>query len=123
MASLEMGKESFELNNKTIDSLIGDNAIGNYALGYLIEKTSTFVVLYVGRSDTNLNKRLKDHVGEFAKCNRFKYVIQDNVKAAYYLECKNYHDFDGPDGRLLNEKHPDSPNGLLLECPYCLKEN
>ena len=33
-------------------------------------------------------------------------------------ECKNYHDFGGDRGKLLNITHPDSPDNLI-KCPFC----
>lgn len=119
MASLMMGSNAFDFKEKVIDENVPDDAIGNYALGYVNENTNVFIVLYVGRSDSNLKNRLKNHIGENNNFKQFKYIIQKTAKDAFVLECKNFHDFGGLDGKLLNKNHPDSPSGFALSCPYC----
>jgi hypothetical protein len=56
VALLDMS-ESYELTNQKIDEIVTQTSPGNYALGYV--SNSTFIVRYVGRSDTDLNGRLK----------------------------------------------------------------
>jgi len=87
-------------------------AIGNYALG--CTENRKFEVQYVGRSDTDLNRRLKDHLNEGFREFRFSYA--GNIIAAYRNECRYYHQ----DHPRLNEIHPDRPDGLdSLQCPVC----
>lgn len=112
MATLNMGS-SYPLNNETIDRVITKTSAGNYALGYY--ENDTFYVFYVGRSDDDLNRRLKDWVGEYTE---FKFSYAASPKEAYVKECRNYHDFGGSQS-LQNRIHPDSPNGTNYRCPLC----
>ncbi len=115
MASLGM-EGPFDLNSKTIDSEVTRTSPGNYALGH-VNKENTFVVNYVGRADSDLNKRIKDHINEGYK--NFKYSYATSPKAAFEKECKNYHDF-GESKKLDNEIHPDRPsNSKDWVCPKC----
>jgi hypothetical protein len=101
----------YKLTENSINSYVAET-IGNYALGNT--ENNQFTVLYVGRSDNNLNQRLKDHLSEGYL--EFKFSTATNVIAAYRKECKNYHDFKPRDNKI----HPDKPDGLeLLSCPVC----
>ena len=104
---------SFELTNNKIDQEVTKTSAGNYALGH--NEKNTFIVKYVGRSDDDLNKRLKDWVGDFE---RFKYSYATSPKAAFEKECRNYHDF-GENKNLNNEYHPDRPDESTWKCPVC----
>lgn len=116
MASLNM-TGPFLLNEKEIDQNIERSIPGNYAYGYLNDD-NRFVVEYVGRSDTDLNERIRHGLGKY-KMFKFSYAI--NVQAAYEKECQNFHDFGGDDGILDNKIHPDSPENTNLKCPICHK--
>jgi hypothetical protein len=113
MASLEM-KGPYTLDNATIDKFVEVDSIGNYALGYE-DDDGKFIVEYVGRSDEDLNGRLKQWVG---KHKQFKFSNATSGKAAFEKECKNYHDFGGSK-KLGNDIHPDRPEGEKWKCPYC----
>ena len=119
MAYLQMGSNAYLFSQEIIEKNVPDNCFGNYALGYKNEQTGVFIVLYVGRSDTNLRKRLLDHLGEDKRFKHFKFIKQVDIRQAYLLECKNYHDFGGEDGKLLNKVHPDCPSGYAINCPIC----
>lgn len=112
MASLEM-EGPFPLDVANIDKNVTRTEPGNYALGYLDEKV--FRVKYVGRSDDDLNDRLKDHVGNYK---HFKYSYATSPKAAFEKECRNFHDF-GEVKKLDNDIHPDRPDGAAWKCPVC----
>lgn len=119
MPTLNM-KGPYPLTNKSVDAHIEPSIIGNYALGYKNTK-GKFIVRYVGRS-TDLNQRIKDHLGEYFDCNRFKCSEAKNESDAYEKECQNYHDFGGEQGNLYNKIHPARPSGLagkLSSCPVC----
>ena len=73
---------------------------------------------YVGRADTDLNDRVKDHVDEGYES--FKYSYATSPKDAFEKKCENYHDF-GENKSLDNKIHPDRPNGSSWECPKCDK--
>jgi hypothetical protein len=60
MGSLEMSG-SYPLTTEAIDARVTRTAPGNYALGYL--DGDTFMVFYVGRSESDLNHRLHQWVG------------------------------------------------------------
>ena len=112
MASLNM-QGSYDLTNEEIDRRITKTSPGNYALGRV--GNDTFYVHYVGRSDTDLNDRLKDWVGSYK---RFKFSYATSPKAAFEKECTNYHDF-GKSEKLDNEIHPQRPDGTNWKCPVC----
>lgn len=112
MASLEM-KGAFDLTNDEIDNQVTKTSPGNYALGRISD--GTFYVSYVGRSDKDLNDRLKDWVGEYKK---FKFSYATSPKAAFVKECHNYHDFGEAD-KLDNENHPQRPDNTNWKCPVC----
>ncbi len=90
-------------------------AIGNYLLGHLNQK-GALVVKYVGRSDTDLNERLLDHVGEYE---HFTFQYASSEKVAFEQECRDYHRFGGEKGSLDNAVHPDRPDGFYWKCPIC----
>lgn len=114
MASLNMSGP-FVLDSKTINQEITRTEEGNYALGEL--KGDTFIVHYVGRSDTNVNARLQSHAsaGEYT---HFKFSYATSPKAAFEKECHNFHDF-GEEEKLANKIHPDRPADASWKCPSC----
>jgi hypothetical protein len=114
MASLNMSGP-FSLTNEEIDKQITRKSCGNYGLGRTNE-TNTFVVSYVGRSDDDVNGRLKKWVG--SKYEQFKYSYATSPKAAFEKECNNYHDF-GENKSLDNDIHPARPSGTDWKCPRC----
>jgi hypothetical protein len=114
MATLEMNG-TYDMTTGKIDEIVDELSAGNYALGYL-DDANIFRVQYVGRSDTNVNDRLKKHIGEGYK--KFKYSYASTARMAFEKECKNYHDF-GECVKLANKIHPDRPADKDWECPYC----
>jgi hypothetical protein len=99
------------LTAKDIDAHVGAS-IGAYALGYVNDE-STFIVKYVGRSDTDLNARLKNWVGDYKA---FKYGHFDSTNGAFNKECHMFHDFGGTSS-LDNSVHPARPSGSSHACP------
>lgn len=116
--------QSYELSEEIINQIIEPNRIGNYAYGYLNDNGS-FIVKYVGRSDSDLKSRIKhglqDRLNDESckKYERFKFSYASSVKEAYDKECRNYHDFGGDEGLLNNVKHPDKPAKQDYKCPIC----
>ena len=106
----------YEFTRDEVDNQIRRHQIGNYALGKL-NQYGDFVVHYVGRSDTDVNGRIKDHLQEWYTHFMFSYA--SSPKAAFEKECQNYHDFG--ESRLLdNDVHPDIPsNSKNWKCPVC----
>jgi hypothetical protein len=110
------------LDTKTIDSVVTRKSAGTYVLGHIEtkkekgEEKKTFVVEYVGRSDDDINGRLKKWVG--SKYKRFKFGYYGSPKAAFEKECSIYHDF-GEKELLDNDRHPDRPEKANWKCPRC----
>jgi len=50
----------YTLDVDTIDQIVTRASAGVYALGRYSESNKTFYVSYVGRSDSDINGRLKD---------------------------------------------------------------
>jgi hypothetical protein len=68
MGQLDMNG-SYELEDGVIDAVVRRSAPGNYALGYL--EDGTFVVFYVGRSDSDVGRRLHEWVGAPSRYGRY----------------------------------------------------
>ena len=113
MAASGLGA-SYILTSKEVDSVVTKTSAGVYALGKRKKKAkkTVFTIEYVGRSDSDVNGRLKKHVGNYE---RFKFGYCESPKAAFEKECHLYHDFTPPD----NKKHPDRPDGSKWKCPRC----
>lgn len=101
MEKLKFG--AYSLTLETINSLI-DKRIGNYELGYR-DQNCNFVQKYVGRSDHDLNSRLKDHIGEYSE---FKYSYAESIWEAYLTELEDY---NKNWMNLDNKIFPDRPDG------------
>lgn len=114
MASLNMNG-SYKLESETVNKTITKKSASNYALGYTNDKT--FIVKYVGRSDSDLKARLLSHISN-GKYKEFKYSYATSPKTAFEKECQNFHDF-GETKKLDNDIHPDRPNRSGWECPIC----
>jgi hypothetical protein len=106
----------FDLTNESIDLHVRGKGAGAYALGR-VNNSGGLTIQYVGRSDDDLNGRLKQHVGEGYAF--FKYAFYDSAKAAYYKECWLWHTFGGPMGNLDNKNHPDKGDNKDWACPIC----
>jgi hypothetical protein len=87
---------------------------GAYALG---DDRGGFMAGYVGRSDTCLQTRLLKHNHRY----KFEYFIfryAASIEESYQIECQFWHTSQGQQD-LLNIRHPASPLGSNLSCPYC----
>jgi hypothetical protein len=105
----------YDFTSEKIDEVVEKMRLGNYVLGRVDVSDGAFIVNWVGRSDTDLNKEMKERL-KF-KYPNFKFSYADSKKAAFEKECCNYHDFGGK-YRLNNKIHPDRPNGTThLDCP------
>ena len=74
--SLEMSG-SYSLTDKAIDDAVTRVSAGNYALGYM--DGTTFMVFYVGRSDSDVKQRLHDWVDAPSRSRKYA----PSAKAAY----------------------------------------
>lgn len=114
MATLNMdGPYTFD--PYTINQKVTKKSAGNYALGYK-KDDGTFIVCYVGRSDSDLNSRLHTQLIEHPH-KMFKFSYAKSSIEAFAKECQNYHDFGGSNS-LENEIHPDKPYAIC-NCPVC----
>lgn len=114
MPKLDM-EGPFDFKSAVIDQVVTQTAPGNYALGRISETDGkTFIVGYVGRSDTDLNKELKARLGYGYPA--FKCSYATSPRDAFLKECRNYHDFGGSDS-LKNDIHPARPGGTTWKCP------
>ena len=104
----------FTLNQTTIDKEVASVSAGAYALGQDDAAGTTFYIDYVGRSDSDVNARLKSHVG---KHRQFKYEYYSSPKAAFEKECRLWHDFGAPPKD--NAVHPARPTNSGWKCPVC----
>lgn len=116
MASLNMDGPYVLVPDK-IDEVITSKTSGNFALGYIVE--TDFIVLYVYRSDDDLNAELKNWVYRMSNCLFFKFSRAKSAQEAFEKECDNYHDF-GSSTNLKNEEHPKRAEGTLWKCPHCV---
>ena len=104
------------LNSESIAQNVARKLIGNYCLGNYSDES--FIVRYVGRSDTCLQRRLKEQA---AKQRWEAFVFRptnqksDPITEAFNIECREYHLLK-PEDNLM---HPDKPSGLHHSCPYC----
>lgn len=112
MANLKM-EGPFSIDTETIDEEVSKTSAGNYALGKKNDNGG-LTVHYIGRSDDDLNTRLKDYV-DHETYTHFKYSYAASAKAAFEEECRNYHDWNCPDNNI----HPRRPKGKSYQCPYC----
>lgn len=103
----------YVLSSEKIDEVVTKTSAGVYVLTRE-DSSDSFTVNYVGRSDSDLNGRLKKWVGVNGY-KRFKFGYFDSAKAAFEKECSVYHDFSG----LNNEIHPQRPAGTNWQCPSC----
>jgi len=107
------------LNETNIDKYVSSKP-GAYLLTHTNGDKNT--VIYVGRSDGDLNSRLKDHLPENEtnncikgkKVDKFYFQHTDTAEAAYELECQWYHQYNP----TCNDMHPDKSSSSW-ECPVC----
>lgn len=71
--------------------------------------------IYVGRSDTDLRRRLIQHCGT-EKGEYFSYDTHYSATAAFEVECSLYHSLQDS---IINILHPDAPNFSDASCPFC----
>ena len=104
------------LESDTIAQNVARKLIGNYWLGDFSSDGSLYV-RYIGRSDTCLRRRLKEHSGK-AKYEAFVFRESEQIKEAFDIECREWHMLNSL-GQLDNQIHPDSPSKLPYKCAYC----
>lgn len=105
----------YDLSIEVIDEVVLRSSPGTYVLGY-VKENNTFIVEYVGRSDSSLKLRLKSWVGKDYQSFKFRHF--DTAKDAFHRECRIYHDF-GESELLDNKNHPQRPENTNWDCPAC----
>lgn len=65
------------LTEKEVDRVVTKTSAGVYILDRTSPPQQTFCVYYAGRSDVDVNARLKNHVGNY---NRFKFEYHSSPK-------------------------------------------
>lgn len=102
----------FTFTPATVDAKVTKKSPGVYALGYTLN--NVFQIQRVGRSDTDLNARLKS--AEYAgKYSQFKALYYSTADAAFHAECELWHSFGGTNNPL----HPARPTGKNHKCNHC----
>jgi hypothetical protein len=101
----------FALTDQVIDQEVSQGQPGAYVLEESADLVN-FLVVYVGRSDTDVNNQLHVHVGSYK---RFRFDYCSSAQSAFEKECALYHDFEPRD----NPIHPQRPAGTKWKCPRC----
>jgi len=101
----------YPLNNEKIDEKVTKKSAGCYKLGNLNSRDRV-EIKYVGRSDSDVSSRLKDHVGKYT---HFFFAYTTSPKAAFEAECELYHDYSPKNNTI----HPDRPANSSWKCPRC----
>lgn len=99
----------YRLHPWLVRALIPPDRVGSYIL-----YRAAFPI-YVGRSDTDLRRRLLQHA-EAGTAEYFSYDVHPSPSHAHRAECSLFHAADGP---LTNCIHPDAPDYLDIQCSFC----
>lgn len=106
----------WQLSPWAVRLLIPPAVIGVYLLGEP-DSAGRFVFQYVGRSDTDLRRRLLRHCSA-ARALFFRHVVCPDSLNAFRLECYFWHAAQD-EHAISNQIHPAAPCGIQLSCPYC----
>jgi hypothetical protein len=109
-------KHHYDLSRQKIAEAVTQLSPGTYALGRVQE--NGFCPLYVGRSDHDVARELREWVGEKARYKVFVFSYAGTAQAAFEKECEHFHDFGGTE-RLDNAQHPQRPPHSDWLCPRC----
>ena len=114
-------KAVHKLDHAVVSGIVPEGISGCYRLWDL--KRGKFCVGYIGRSDSDLHRRLHQHVdaGVFSF---FDFEVTDDIYEAFILECREWHLLCSLiDAHLANINHPAAPQGKSYACPYCFRVN
>ena len=108
----------FQLADSVIDTVINNTGPAIFLLRR-IEVTPKYVHYraLVGRTDHNLAETLKGWLGSDYRVFSFQYV--ESADEAFRQHCTMWHQLEGPDGKLDNQRHPEPDNGQTIRCPVC----
>ncbi|QES42906.1 hypothetical protein DEJ49_19650 [Streptomyces venezuelae] len=101
------------LSPSLVRTLIPPQRIGTYVL-YSEDGHPT----YVGRSDTDIRRRLLRHCSD-RRADYFTYDVHHSAASAYMVECALFHLLT-PDAS--NRIHPARPEGHPIPCTFCLPQ-
>ena len=101
----------YSLTTKGVDENVPVKSAGVYALGKTKDKI--FYISRTGRSDDDVNGRLKQHVGNYSE---FEFTYASCSKDAFEKECELYHYYSGAPGNII---HPARPANTNAKCPRC----
>jgi len=96
-----------------VASAVTRTSAGIFLLGYT-DSYGQFKTLYVGRSDTDIGKGLRRHLGGYKEF-KFEYFV--SPKRAFEKQCHLYHDLG--ETALDNKVHPARPVNVRWTCPRC----
>ena len=113
MPSLRM-RGPYLLREDIIDAKVTEKSPGNYALGEF-GRGGAFKVGYLGRSDSDINTKLKSWVTKEGADPLFKFSYATSAQAAFERECEQHHDFRPPGKHV----HPVPPEGKKWRCTRC----
>jgi len=111
-------KEVYDMNGPfTLSRAVIDREVTRVSPGaYELLMSYSGPVKYVGRSDDDLNARLKRWVD--SKYSYFEFEYCSSPKAAFVKECTLYH-YHGGSEKLDNKIHPQRPANSDWQCPVC----
>ena len=99
------------LTDNVIDREVPEKSAGAFALDDS-EDALGFHVVYVGRSDVDINNQLHVYVGTYK---RFKFEYCSSPQDAFECECGLWHEFEPQD----NVIHPGRGSEKTWRCPRC----
>jgi len=103
----------YALTTPVVDIAVAYTSPGAYVLGY-VGNDNVFYVQRTGRSDTDVNSRLKspEYIGHYRQ---FKFTYAKDDATAFAMECELWHAY----GAANNPLHPARPKGKDWKCPCC----
>ncbi len=110
MAGAAFGDGPYHLSPQALDKIVTRNRPGAFVLGESTE--AGFQVDFVGSAETDVNARLRHHVGKYR---HFRFDYATTAHAAFNEECMLYHHYTPGD----NIAHPQPPGGSGWQCPRC----
>ena len=118
---LTLPEGPFPLSIESVDLLVTPSHLGVYVLLEVEAGSGDLVVIRVGRSDTDLNLRIKKYLTDpkyeqderYDLATHFSFAYLETPESAFETECVLYHDWRPQ----LNEQHPGQPRGSDVRCP------
>lgn len=96
-----------------VRDLIPNKLMGVYRLYKYLQGECKLI--YVGRSDTDIKRRLCNHP-YLEEADYFEYETIDSPDKGFLLEAAYYH---SANNGLKNIIHPAIPHGSNITCPFC----